>query len=1840
MKHFLLFCTIFLLASISICAQTDKHGLVVKDNVAIKQGTEVYVHGNIRVDSCNIKNEGELILTDTLFNTVDSLFIDSSNPMLSNEEDDEDQSPRGTITFTQKDTKKYISASSESPIFFCNLSVEKDTLTIDTSITVLELLTLDNGNINLNANHISLYDLNKEINIKTGRIKKGTETTDAKIYDKGTGTIKAFKPTKEGDYHSFGNLGYNFDTDKSDDNPFYLTRSHQSDSSVTEGSIKRKYLLKITDSSSFGGLKDITISFFDSDTLHNNKTDTNYRMYFQHKNKPARYKYIGGNWKNHPNTPNTVTSENVNLKPGYYTVADSGCENPPATGIKNDTTLCLDDKVDKFLYDDHNMNENHNYTWTSPDILYKKDGDSLKISSDTLKEYKGETLTFHLEVEDTRGCINRDTLQLAIRAKPRIGVNVTSPGNYCAGDTIFYNDTLDTGAKYQNKDGDFGWTFDNKRGTPHIYRNDSSHTYYKYDNEHEEVTVSITKKDSDGCFADTNVTETIHPLPEPAFEAKENTCDQTLSLTNNSNVVDNGTISYSILNYRWAIGNGDTINVNQSKVTPNATHYFSTDTIAKEAPTPDLTYRYDRAGTYPVSLYAETDAACSYEIRDTVQIYDSVYASIADSFTDSLCLGNTSRFTAGSETSNRSLIDYYEWHLADDTIITKSSPDDTVRHRFENAGAKTVKLIVVSKNGCTDTAKTETEILRVPESRFTVEPVCNTDSSLFSPEKSEGDIEELTWTIDDNSFTKSNKKPVHHSFSSGIHPVTLKVTNTYGCSDTFTDSAFVAPNPDASFETADACMNEQSRDTIVLNTSENRADTIGYATGTTYKWDFGDGTNRDSTQEPFKTYEESGKYNISLRSNTGYIYQNTNFTCSNRYNDSVTIYPVVGADFSIDTKEICPGSEVTLKAKKTEAKHYEWRVDREILQDNSSLMEHQFTGEDEIHEIALTTETKNGCRDTSTTKKITVHPAPTAAFQSDSVCLGGTLHFEAQTEDNSGTENYSWETTDGKSFGASPTASLTPNNTGLHEIILSVESTDGCTARDTGKAKIHPIPEIELSDFTTCSDTATLNAGKPGFNYLWSNGSTTRKNTITQDGTYSVTVTDSAHGCQASKSATVELNGKLEVNLGEDTSACGPITLDAGYFGENAVYSWNTGKQNRYLEEIEESGTYFVTVYETGAGSDTICSASDSIEVTINNKPEWPINQNEFETCVSDTVSIDIKDSVDTGNANSGDYIYTWRNTKNSNKIKTPEINATSPVAQTKTYEATIENASGCITSEQVHIAFHPQPDVDPGMDKAVCQNKSVVLDARTTDAESYRWNTGDTSATITPKIQSSDKTEYRNYHVLIENQHGCTARDTAGVTFYPTPRVSLAEEYSACANEELILNPETSHADSFKWNTGSTDSVLHVSSGNNKEVYYVTVTSRNNCSATSDYAYVDFKDPPTAVIPDSIEGCNEVELDAANPGATYKWNNGYTSRERTIYESGTYTVDIKNRAGCSITDTAHATVNHVIKPNLGADIPLCPNESKVLRTGIHSDQYRFEWNGYSTSDTMRISSGGTYRVKAIHKNGCTARDTIEVHGKSLPDVDLGPDMYRCSQDNIILDAGDDGSFYEWDSSRDTSTYSRMLTVSDTGKYWVTVTTKDGCMTSDTINVQPTSHSIKPHFITDSKLISGDKVKFIDLSEPEPTSWLWEFGDMSESRVQNPTHTYYGNNEYRVVLHVSNDYCSASLAKTIEVQPKLKSQDSTAKKEDKIDNGYIEISEVSIYPNPNNGNFTIEGEITNRSDVRVYIFDMQGKLKSLKKFSQVKNFNKRVHIKGYQPGMYIIKILAGTDHKSYKIIKR
>ena len=138
--------------------------------------------------------------------------------------------------------------------------------------------------------------------------------------------------------------------------------------------------------------------------------------------------------------------------------------------------------------------------------------------------------------------------------------------------------------------------------------------------------------------------------------------------------------------------------------------------------------------------------------------------------------------------------------------------------------------------------------------------------------------------------------------------------------------------------------------------------------------------------------------------------------------------------------------------------------------------------------------------------------------------------------------------------------------------------------------------------------------------------------------------------------------------------------------------------------------------------------------------------------------------------------------------------------------------------------------------------------------------------------------------------------------------------------------------------------------------------------------------------------------------------------------------------------------INQPVVINLGGNITQCGG-GVTLDAGNAGATYA--WSDGSSSETLAVSTSGTYSTTVTDTNACSASSSVNVYIKPVPVVALGPNVSQCGG-TVTLNAGNTGQNFFWSDSETTQT----ILVSATGAYSVTVTNvNSSCTASGSIQV-------------------------------------------------------------------------------------------------------------------------------------------------------------------------------------------
>ena len=625
----------------------------------------------------------------------------------------------------------------------------------------------------------------------------------------------------------------------------------------------------------------------------------------------------------------------------------------------------------------------------------------------------------------------------------------------------------------------------------------------------------------------------------------------------------------------------------------------------------------------------------------------------------------------------------------------------------------------------------------------------------------------------------------------------------------------------------------------------------------------------------------------------------------------------------------------------------------------------------------------------------------------------------------------------------------------------------------------------------------------------------------------------------------------------------------------------NTGEETNPMVTANPTTT---TTYTVTISNATGCTASATTTVTVNPLPT---------VTVSGTTTI-CNGSV-TALSASGANTYSW--TPATGLSSTTASNPTANPTTTTTYTVTGTSAAGCTGTTTVTITVNPLPTITVSGTTTICNGNNTTLSA--SGANTYSWSSGGTSS---DEIVSPTTTT--TYTVTGTDANGCSNTATSTVTVNPLPTVNLGPDMAACGS--TVLDAQNAGS-TYVWSESSTTQTITVSTSGN---YSVVVTDANGCS-NSDAINVTINTPPTVALGPDVTQCGgTVVLDAQNAGSTYAWSESSTTQTITVSSTGTYSVVVTDANGCTGTDAIDVTINPLPAVNLGPDITQCGGSVMLDAQNAGSS---YAWSTTETTQTITVSTGGTYSVTVTDGNGCSNTDAIDVIINTPPTVNLGADITQCGG-NVTLDAQNAGASYSWSDGSNTQT----ITVGN-GTYFVVVTDANGCTGSDTVNVTINPGVTPPSLGNDTTICSPDSI-LLDAGAGY-SSYLWSNGSTDQSIYANATNAY--------TVTVSNPFgCTAST--TINVTVSVCTGTGVSMNENAL----------NVYPNPSEGLVYISSG-SDLSLLNIEILDMNGKLVYSSMNKEVKKgFSKELDLSSLADGVYSIRLNTGTGMQVKKLVIR
>ncbi len=963
--------------------------------------------------------------------------------------------------------------------------------------------------------------------------------------------------------------------------------------------------------------------------------------------------------------------------------------------------------------------------------------------------------------------------------------------------------------------------------------------------------------------------------------------------------------------------------------------------------------------------------------KDTLDVLVGNIYGVADAGPDkTICAGNA--VSIGSTSGSLAPGDVYSWSPA--TYLSNAS----IANPIANPPVSSTYILTVTNpaNLCPKYDTVNIIINPKPIPAFSTPPSQCISGNNFSFNNTSTGGATYHWNFGDGT-TSNTPSPSHTYTTPAAYTVKLVVTTSNGCKDSISQIINVFAKPTPAFAVPPGqCI---SGNNFVFNNNSTG--------GTTYLWNFGDGTT-SYTVSPSHTYATAAAHTVKL------VVTNSN-GCKDSISQSINVFAKPNPAFAVPPGQCVSGNNFTFNNSSTGGATYLWLFG-DGTTSNQQNPTHSYTTANN-YTVKLIVTNSNGCKD-SISQSVNVFAKPTPAF---AVPPGQCISGNNFTFNNSSTggATYLWNFGDGTTSNQqNPTHSYA--TAAAYTVKLVVTNSNGCKDSISQSinvfAKPNPAFAVPPGQCVSGNNFTFNNSSTGGATYLWLFGDGTTSNqqnpthsyTTANNYTVKLIVTNS-NGCKDSISQSVNVFAKPTPAFAVPPGQCisgNNFTFNNSSTG-GATYLWNfgdgtTSNQQNPTHSYATAAAYTVKLVVTNSNGCTD-SVSNILSVYPTPQPAFvpPTNQ-----CVNNN-------NFNFVNQSTGGATYLWNfGDGATSSLVNPSHTYTTP--GNYNINLVITSANGCADSimHPVTIFARPVAAFDPPASQCLTNNNFSFLN-NSTGASNYLWNFGDgTSSNALNAQHSYSAAGSYTIQLLTTNASGCRDSIQHTVVINSSPVITMGNNYNVCAGNSVQLSAQG--AQTYQWSPtqGLSCSTCPnpVATPGSNITYTLNASSTAGCNTTGTVSII-VQQPLQINVSPNMAVCGRARTNLFAVGAnTYKWSpaaglsstiipNPVASPDTTT----TYMVIGYDLSGC-FKDTGYVkiTVNPIPAIELGPDVTLPTGtvfqmQPQVLSGPIVSWLWTPAINLSCTNcptPTTAVKFDIAYNAQVRNIYGCVANDSIRIH--------------------------------------------------------------------------------------------------------------------------------------------------------------------------------------------------------------------------------------------------------------------
>ncbi len=967
--------------------------------------------------------------------------------------------------------------------------------------------------------------------------------------------------------------------------------------------------------------------------------------------------------------------------------------------------------------------------------------------------------------------------------------------------------------------------------------------------------------------------------------------------------------------------------------------------------------------------------------------------------------------------------------------------------------------------------------------------------------------------------------------------------------------------------------------------------------------------------------------------------------------DSVTI-EVQGGPENLDLKaskqKICQGEKISLKAQG--ASSYNWSPSTGLNKtDGASVTARP----DQSTTYRVSGITSNGC-EASRSLTIEVDPGPALQVMAAQkiLCPGEEVFLNA-----SGADSYTWIAGEGLLDRNGPAVYARP----LRPTTYTLVGKTGFNCTDTARVEVEVLPasriELRSSKSSACLGESITVFAEGGNRYQWfQDGNrldlslrTQEYSTILYDPTKITVLGRDERGCESQASIDIALTNS-QVETFADFEASRSVTcagqeiefrsLSRGatqFFWEFKGGTPRTSTEENPVVVFEEEGFYDVSLVVRGCDGRAKEETKEGY-IVISQPFEFELSEEVVNICKGSDFTVKAK----------GARTYEWFPSDGLDQSQSSRVRLSPRRDMTYTVIGTSDH--GCISEKtlQVNLTSASDPVQIENISPVICEGEAVSLRVNDPGID-LKWEPSrdiETSGNGAVLATPSNTTLYTVSRTDID---GCQSQDTITVKVLPKTNLTLIpEKVEICPGNQTTL--KVLNEGVFTWapayGLSSTLGQEVIAYPGETTTYTVSGKDESGCPSEG-RVIVEVKSPSSIQIRASKEqlclGDSTAITVSGASNVSWSPSRGLSQdRGSRIMafprETTTYTLTSAN-------DECSAEKDITIEVVEAEPVLIEPSQAEICQgdtlTLLASNSSSYEWeyaegisNNFGPEVQVFPRQTTSFTVSGYDSHGCNSRGSVTVTVREGDFIEAEASAASfCEGDGEISLSARGGVSYRWLPASGYLGNTRGIEVKVAPEeltiYKVVGEDEFGC--KDTAIVKVGVGSPLADFrasrteIDLAKEEESGAVAFTDLT-PNAESWLWDFGDGSVSRDQDPQHIYTQPGNYTVTLQVSDGTCSATATEQITVK-------NSSSLFDISEDGNIKVNEGD-----QNGLFLLSIESPRPMALEVRLLNAQG-AQLLAGILQVNEgiYQQEINLIGYEKGTYTLQILDGADIKNLEL---